>query len=148
MSVIIIVLIFIAIGLSAIEDSALDINIHDTYFVVDNFQMVVLGCVFLFFFIYLIKVLFGNFKNNFDNIAFTVAIVLMIFLISQVTLVFNSLIIHYEEMIPSLQNTSSVGSTTKDTFSVLSNSMLVFQLIFILLGLFVSYKIGRNTLKI
>ena len=54
------------------EESTIDINIHDSYFVIKNIDILYTGAIFLGFIIMLIRVLISGFKNNLRNVNFLI----------------------------------------------------------------------------
>ena len=72
------VLTLILFGIDGLNiDSTFDINIHDTYFVIANVHLVLLLFVFIFFKVYLIRVVLNEFKNITANLVLIIATLLI-----------------------------------------------------------------------
>ncbi|MBY8961338.1 hypothetical protein KJK34_01085 [Flavobacterium sp. D11R37] len=54
------------------EESTVDINVHDSYFVIKNIDILYTGAIFLGFIIMLIRVIISGFKNNLRNVNFLI----------------------------------------------------------------------------
>lgn len=63
------------------ETTTIDINIHDTYFVIESSNILILITVFVFYFAYLIRMLFARFKNTVINYIFLLSNFFMILVI-------------------------------------------------------------------
>lgn len=136
---------FLFYSLLIVNDSAIDINIHDTYFVVSNNSTAILGVTSILFFIYLIKVLVNKFKSNIENVILLVLSLLMIFITTQINSIINSVTNFQKQIIIDKQVAENIVSN--NNFEYISNGILFTQFIFILLGYYISYRIGRNYIK-
>ena len=63
------------------ESTTIDINIHDTYFVIESSNILIIITVFVFYFTYLMRMLFARFKNAVINYIFLFSNILMILVI-------------------------------------------------------------------
>ncbi|MET0944255.1 MAG: hypothetical protein ABWY22_02485 [Flavobacterium sp.] len=63
------------------ESTTIDINIHDTYFVIESSNILILITVFVFYFTYLMRMLFARFKNAVINYIFLFSNILIILVI-------------------------------------------------------------------
>ncbi|WP_298521181.1 hypothetical protein [uncultured Kordia sp.] len=73
-----------------LQDSTLDINVHDTYVVIDAIDYIMSMFVFTFSFLYFLRVLFTKFKNRLVNylyIIFNGLFIIICFFIIQLTYV-------------------------------------------------------------
>lgn len=66
------------------KDTAVDINIHDTYFVIESTTILILTIIFIFFSTYLVRMIMTRFKIIAINAIFLLSNLLMIILIAQV----------------------------------------------------------------
>jgi hypothetical protein len=66
------------------EDTTVDINIYDTYFVIESTNVLILTIIFIFFCTYLVRMMSTRFKIITINSIFLLSNLLMIILIAQV----------------------------------------------------------------
>lgn len=139
-------LIFGIDGLKA--DSTLDINIHDTYFVIENFHFILLLGVLVFFGIYLVRTLRRNFKNLTANLILMISTILLILVLIGIDSILDAFIRQTTSwtIYPPL-NAGEVEpdfEPKKNNLGILS-SILFFVQIFLLIFLaFCGFKTGRN----
>ena len=74
------------------ESTTIDINIHDTYFVIESFNILLFIIAFIFFTVYLIRMLISRLKNSTINGMFLFSNVLMIIVISYIIKIVRLLI--------------------------------------------------------
>ena len=74
------------------SDSTLDINVHDTYFVIANFHFILLLGVLVFFGIYLIRTLRRNFKNLTANLILMISTILLIIVLNGISTIVENFI--------------------------------------------------------
>ena len=74
------------------SDSTLDINVHDTYFVIANFYFILLLGVLVFFGVYLIRTLRGNFKNLTANLILMISTILLIIILNGISTIVENFI--------------------------------------------------------
>ncbi|MBT8180511.1 MAG: hypothetical protein KJO53_02870 [Eudoraea sp.] len=120
-------------------DSTFDINIHDTYFVIANIQMVPLIMIFTFFIIYFIRTIIQRFKNITTNLILIIATILFAIVLGKTIGIldsFNRPTNHTEILI----DKNPVG----DTLTILSNSIFIIQIGLLLLLLYSGFKTGQN----
>ena len=82
-----IILLVPCVFLYSSTDSTIDINVGDTYFVMDRFSLVFLLIVMPGFLIYGIRTLTSKFRNNFINILFILFTVLVALLWIEVIII-------------------------------------------------------------
>ncbi|MDX6181916.1 hypothetical protein SGQ44_04750 [Flavobacterium sp. Fl-77] len=66
------------------KETSVDINIHDTYFVIESTNILILTILFVFFFTYLVRMISTRFRIITINSIFLLSNLLMIVLIAQV----------------------------------------------------------------
>nr|WP_315220569.1 hypothetical protein [uncultured Flavobacterium sp.] len=66
------------------KETSVDINIHDTYFVIESTNILILTILFVFFFTYLVRMISTRFRIITINSIFLLSNLLMIILIAQV----------------------------------------------------------------
>ncbi|MBP4137556.1 hypothetical protein [Flavobacterium geliluteum] len=66
------------------KETTVDINIHDTYFVIESTNILILTILFVFFFTYLVRMIITRFRIITINSIFLLSNLLMIVLIAQV----------------------------------------------------------------
>lgn len=74
------------------SDSTLDINVHDTYYVITNFHVILLLGVLVFFAIYLVRTLRRNFKNLTANLILMISTILLILVLIGIDSILDALI--------------------------------------------------------
>ena len=133
-------------GLKA--NAALDINIHDTYFVLQNFHFIILLGVLVFFGVYLVRTLRSNFKNLTANLILMIATLLLILVLIGFDSILDAFIRQTTSW--SIYPPLSAGNVEQDfkpketNLSALS-SVLFFTKILLLISLaFCGFKTGQN----
>ena len=120
-------------------DSTLDINIHDTYFVIAHFHLIILISAFTFFVIYLLRTIRRNFKNITANIILMLATILIV-------LVFGKMINMLDFFAGTGVNegyTSGV-SPVERVMDLLSKVFLAIQIGLLILLAYCGFKTGLN----
>ena len=91
--VLVIALHFLNFGVDGFKrDVVLDINVHDTYFVVENSHILLLSSVFVLFFVYLIRMLSTSFKNLTVNIIWIIVSLSFLWILFGIISMVNSYI--------------------------------------------------------
>lgn len=130
---------FTVLGIDCFNDTTIDINIHDTYFVIAKIHFFILFSFLIFYFIYFIRMLRRNFKNLTANLFFLIANIFAIILITQVISFINS----FSEIAGKTEYPPLSGGTIAhegNEFGFLTNSLLVIQILLIIFQSFVCYK--------
>jgi heme/copper-type cytochrome/quinol oxidase subunit 1 len=65
-------------------DSTLDIKVNDTYFLIANSHFILVFGVLVFFSIYLIRTLLGNFQNLTTNLILMISTILLIIILNEI----------------------------------------------------------------
>ncbi|MBA6151612.1 hypothetical protein [Gelidibacter maritimus] len=147
--VLILILNFIFFGSNAFStDTTVDLNIHDTYFVIANIHLVVSLSVFLFFGIYLIRTLYRSFKNLAANIILMISIILLILIFTTTYSLITVLI--QQSAGWTIYPPLSAGAIEHEIepaehyLGVLKNLVYGIQILLLILLAFCGYKTGRN----
>lgn len=91
--VLVLVLNTLILGIDGLKsDSTFDINVHDTYFVIANFHIILILGILLFFGIYLIRTLRRNFKNLTANLILMISTILLIIILNGISTVVETFI--------------------------------------------------------
>lgn len=121
------------------ENSTYDINIHDTYFVIES-KYILLLTIFTFLFLaYLIKSLYYKFKNTLVNCYFLIANLLFIISMSYIIFFVDSIIQYQGETIYpplSAESVTHKGNGFENLFYIL----IAFQLLLVSLEIFTARK--------
>lgn len=125
------------------SESTFNINIHDTYLVIDHLLLILLLSVFIFFNLYLVRVLLQKFKNTTTNLIFLISNVLLILIFTKILL-----IIHSISNIPSVIASTNAGDEIilqeNDTLNVIINICYSVQMLLVLLLAFFGFKTGLH----
>ncbi len=74
------------------SDAVIDINVHDTYYVISNFEFILMLGVGVFFGVYLIRVLINKFKNLTANLVLMISIILLSLVITGISSMLDAFI--------------------------------------------------------
>jgi len=133
----------LAIGvfnLSVLGNETLDINVHDTYFIIDQRIIFILFAVLTFCLVFLTRSLIKKFKDNFANyiyLSFSVVGILTFSYIIYFVRDLNYLAKHTEA--------SQEIITANSTLNNLSWILQIFQVLWMIYIIFVSIQIGKNS---
>lgn len=128
------IIIFLIFDLDSLSPgSTINLNIYDTYLVMPVSFIVVLLLILIFFGVYLIRMLKGNFKNRSANIIFLIA---NIFLIIKVTQTIY--------MLKVLTESSEKRTETGMVLKSFSNTLLASEVFLLILLVFIGIKIGSS----
>ena len=114
-------------------NSTFDINIHDTYFVIANVHLVLLLFVFIFFTVYLLRVVRNRFKNITANLILIIVTIL-------VAAVLGKTIGMLDFFSGPPNNESVVGNALK----IISRILFIVQIGLLVLLAYSGFKTGRN----
>ena len=129
-------------------DSTLDINIHDTYFVIANFHFILLLTVLVFFGIYFVRTMRSKFKNLTANLILMISTILLILVLIGIDSILDTLIRQTTSW--TIYPPLSAGEIEPETEPKENNlgiisSVIFFVQIFLLIFLAYSgFKTGRN----
>ena len=137
-------------------DSTLDINIHDTYFVITHFHIILLLGVLVFFGIYLIRALGKNFKNLTANLILMISTILMIIILNEISAIVESFIQQtsgwtvyppmsagegIEEIAQEIEQEIKVE---ENNFGILSSVLFYTQVLLLIFLAYCGFKTGQN----
>jgi len=141
--VLILIFNFIFLGKDSLTlDSVIDINIHDTMFVIAKINLYILFSVLIFFSIYLIRVLRLNFKNKMANLIFLISNMLMILVLSNLISISDS----YSQ-ISGMTEASKNVKYSSNVFNIFSNILVINQILLLILMAYTGIKIGMINKK-
>lgn len=147
--VLILILNFIFFGSDAFSaDTTIDLNIHDTYFVIANMYFVLPLSIFLIFGIYLVRTLRSNFENLTVNIILIISITLLILVITTTNSIISVLI--QQNAGWTINPPLSAGVVDHDIepnenyLGVLKNATYGTQILLLILLTFCGFKTGLN----
>lgn len=129
-------------------DSTLDINIHDTYFVIANFHFILLLGVLVFFGIFLVRTLRRNFKNLTANLILMISTILLILVLIGIDSILDALIRQTTSW--TIYPPLSAGEVEPDfepkenNLGILSSVLFFIQIFLLIFLAFCGYKTGRN----
>jgi len=141
----IIFLTLILFGVDGLKsDSLTDINVHDTYYVIESIHLFIPLVILVFFGIYLIRVLCCNFKNLTVNLIFIISDLALILVFTFIISLLNSMreipgTIEYPPL-SGIENITYDGNVWNNFYYAL----LSVQLILLLLLAFSGIKTGIN----
>ncbi|OQP61498.1 hypothetical protein A3860_31730 [Niastella vici] len=126
-----------------------DIRLHETYFTISSWKIVLPLYVFFAFFIYLVKEIRHQFSRRASNIIMLVAGSILILLIATINKqVIISEIVYFGDsgVFPPLSamSESQMKKAISPAIHVISNSLTFIQFIVTLSLLYVAFKMGRN----
>lgn len=122
-----------------LKEATVDINVHDTYFVIEGFHVLVLITTTLFFFVYLVRMLMCRFKNLAVNILFQIANLLQILsLIGIINLLGTFIDMAGTTVYPPLSGPNVIHST--EEYKPIYYILISLQVLLFALEIFTFYK--------
>ena len=126
-----------------------DIRLHETYFTISSWKIVLPLFVFFSFFIFLVKEIRHQFSRKASNIIMLVAgsiLILLIATINKQVIISEMVYFGDSSVFPSLSALSEaqMKKAISPAMHVVSNSLTVIQFMVTISMLYVSYKMGRN----
>lgn len=135
----IIILKFTILGKDFSNDSVIDMNLHDTYFVIEKFHVLLFISNLIFFTVYLIRMFTSNFKNIIANLIFLISNISAIICLTQLISFIESV-----SVIPgSVEYPPLSGGTIEvngNDFGFFITTLITLQIVLIFFQSFVSYK--------
>ncbi|MEE1898403.1 hypothetical protein V1389_08655 [Flavobacterium rakeshii] len=140
-----IILLLPCVFLYSSEDSTIDINVHDTYFVIDRFSLILLLIVVPGFLIYGIRTLINKFRDKFINIVFILFTVLVALLWIEAIIINDKLSSSGGwTLYPPLSAQPQKIEHEEYYFIANHTIMITIEVILISIALFTAYKTGKN----
>jgi hypothetical protein len=129
--------------------SHFDIRLHETYFSISSWKIVLPLFVFFAFFIFLIKEIRHQFRRKASNIIMLVAgsiLILLIAAINKQVIITEMVYFGGSSVFPSLSAMTELNmkKAVSPAMHVVSNSLTVIQFFVTISMLYVAYKMGRN----
>ena len=143
------VLNIVVFGINVFEASSpIDINVHDTYFIIEDWTLIFVPSILLIVVVYLIRTLVYKFKNLTANLILMISTVLLIQAISEINLMLNLLSLGSSDwtIVPpsSTDEIQSGMNSMKNSSKTLSRVLFFTQTILIIFLAFCAYKTGQN----
>ncbi len=134
---------FLLDGFDPLSDGTLDINVHDTYYVIANASYLLIPLlIILLFIIYLIRMLRSNYNSKVVNILFIVIGFLSLYFLIDTMIIFQDLTIFPGSTIyPPLSGVNE--SIEGNAFYYIARVIEVFIFFVIILMIFCAYKMER-----
>jgi heme/copper-type cytochrome/quinol oxidase subunit 1 len=134
------------------SDSTLDINVHDTYFVIANFHFIFLLGVLVFFGIYLIRTLRRNFKNLTANLILMISTILLIIILNGISTIVDNFIQQTSgwTIYPPLSAGDGIKQIEQEikpkenSFRILSSVLFYTQILLLIFLTYCGFKTGLN----
>jgi len=120
-------------------DAVIDINIHDTYFVITSSHFILMFSILIFFGVYSVRMVRRNFKNITANLIFMIANILMILLLFQTFKMIGSVV-----EVPTTLEDLTLSDGTKNGLKIFSNALFVIQILLLVLLSYIGFKTGVN----
>lgn len=139
-------------GIDGLKTNAtIDINIHDTYFVIENIHFILFLAVFVFFVIYLIRALCRNFKNLTANLILMISTILLILVFMGINSILEVFIqqtsgwtIYPPLSGGEIESTVQSDKNNSSGLDILSNLLFYTQIILLVFLTYCGFKTGRN----
>jgi hypothetical protein len=123
-----------------LQESTIDINVHDTYFVMEGSHILILITVALFFVVYLTRILVYRLKNRTVNILFLIANFLQVLsLIGIINLLGVFIDMAGTTVYPPLSG-PDVMHSNDDRFKALYHTLIIVTVVLAVFDVFVLYK--------
>ena len=136
---------FSVLGIDSLDANAiLDINIHDTYFVIPKYNFFIFFAVVLLVALYLISVVIEEFTNITTNIILMIALTLLIII---ATYAFSGVNILHNSTRKITEVASNSDKSMSQFYAILSYILIAVQLVLIALLAFTGIKTGKNYQK-
>ncbi|MFD0798229.1 hypothetical protein ACFQZJ_12225 [Maribacter chungangensis] len=134
-----IIICLVFLGLNCFSSSTTDINVHDTYFIVEKNELSLLIIKLTFFFVYLVRILKRKFKNLTANLIFMIANFFM-----------NISVVGLFSLIKSFARSTGVIENNMEKNSMLdsgSTEYIILWLIFLMFQIFLLISLGYTGFK-
>ncbi|GAA4042551.1 hypothetical protein GCM10022388_04310 [Flavobacterium chungnamense] len=124
-------------------ESVLDINIHDTYFVIEKTEFLPIYCLIILYFFYLAKVCFEKFENRQALWIFSIVSLLIILIWPTILGIVKSLAIQSGWTVYPPLSAGKV-EIKENMFSRIYPNLYFAYIVMTIFGVFVFYKLGKN----
>lgn len=140
---------FVLFGTDGFQsDTTLDLNIHDTYFVIANVHFVFLFAVLIFFGVYLVRTLKRSFENLTANLILMISTILLILVLIGIHSIVDALILQTSNWTidPPLSARAPHPEIEpmESDFEILANALFLIQIVLLIFLTFCGFKTGRN----
>jgi len=149
----VLILTFLIFGIEGLKsNSAFDINIHDTYFVLTNFQFILLFGVLIFFGVYLVRALRRNFKNITANLILIISTILLLIIVSRISTIAENFIqqTYNWTIYPPLSTDEGIEQIEQEInprenpFEVILSGLFYLQILLLIFLAYCGFKTGLN----
>ncbi len=130
------------------SDSVVDINVHDTYYVISNFEFMFILGVGIFFGVYLVRTLINKFKNLTSNLILMISIILLILALIGISSMLDAFIKQTSGWTiytpSSTQNIRPEIEPRESNLELLANVLFYTQIVLLIFLAYCGFKTGRN----
>lgn len=126
------------------QESVLDINLHDTYFVIEKIELLSLFALIFLYIIYLIKVVIEKFKNNLTLWIYSIISLILIIIFPSLLSFVKSLAVEPGWIVyPPLSAPESQVEVKKNMFNTIYTILYYIYIIVTISGIVGVFKLGR-----
>ncbi|MEO1029945.1 MAG: hypothetical protein AAFX55_00990 [Bacteroidota bacterium] len=130
------------------SEAVIDINVHDTYYVISNFHFMLILGVLVFFGVYLLRTLIHKFKNLTANLILMISIILLSIVLTGISTMLDGLIeqtSHWTVYPPSsVENHVPDIEPRASNLSILAPVLFYIQILLLVFLAYSGFKTGRN----
>ena len=130
------------------SETVIDINVHDTYYVISNFEFMIILGVGIFFGVYLVRSLIYKFKNLTANLILMISIILFSLVLTGISSMLDTFITQTSgwTIYPPLSalETEHEIKPKSNNLNILSSMLFYFKIALLIFLAYCGFKTGRN----